>query len=59
MKIAVFDYLNGSVDIIETDLSCIHTEQVEQWLGEHGYHLSSIAWMGDVKNIAFKDMKNQ
>ena len=59
MKIAVLDYLDGSVDIIETDLSCLLTEQVEQWLDKHGYHLSSIAWMGDVKNIAFRDMKNQ
>lgn len=59
MKLAVFDYINGSVDIIDTDLSCLQTEEVESWLDKHGYHLSSIAWMGDVKEIAFKDMKNQ
>lgn len=59
MKIAVLDYLDGSVDIIDTDLSCVSTEEVESWLDEHGYDLSSIAWMGDVKNIAFKDAKNQ
>lgn len=59
MKIAVLDYLDGSVDIIDTDLSCVSTKEVESWLDKHGYHLSSIAWMGDVKNIAFRDMKNQ
>lgn len=58
MKLAVFDYINGSVDIIDTDLSCVSTEAVENWLDEHGYNLSNIEWMGDVKNIAFKDMRN-
>ena len=58
MKIAILDYIDGSVDIVDTDLSCLITEEVEAWLDEHGYNLSSIEWMGDVKNIAFKDMRN-
>ena len=57
MKLVVCDYINGSVDIIETDLVSLQTEEVELWLQNHGYHLSSIAWMGDVKQIAFKNMK--
>ena len=54
MKIAILNYIDGSVDIVDTDLSCLSTEKVESWLDKHGYHLSSIAWMGDVKQITFK-----
>ena len=59
MTISVNDYLNGSVDIIETDLSNAQTEIVEAFLQKIGYNLSCIAWMADVKNIAFRNMKNQ
>ena len=58
MKIAVFDYIEGSVDIIETDIKPNPDFDCELWLEEQGYNLSSCSWMVDIKQITFKEAKD-
>lgn len=59
MKIAVLNYIDGSVDIIDVDVKPTHDFDWELWLAEHGYHTSSCSWMTDVKEITFKEVENQ
>lgn len=59
MKIAVLNYIDGSVDILDTDIQPTFEFDWELWLAEQGYHLSSCSWMIDVKNLSFRDVKNQ
>lgn len=56
MKIAVLDHIEGSVDILETDIQPTHDFDYDLWLTEQGYHTSSCSWMVDVKQISFKDI---
>ena len=56
MKIAVLDHIEGSVDILETDIVPDGDFDYDLWLAEHGYHTSCCQWMTDVKQICFKDV---
>ena len=57
MKIAVLDYIDGSVDILEADIIPNEDFDADLWLSEHGYHTSSCNWMYDVKQINFRDTR--
>jgi len=59
MKIAVLNHIDGSVDILDTDIQPTFEFDWELWLSKQGYHLSSCSWMIDVKNLSFRDVKNQ
>lgn len=54
MKVAVMNYIDGSVDIIDADIKPTHDFDWELWLSEHGYDVSSCEWMTDVKQLTFK-----
>ena len=58
MKVAVFDHINGSVDIIDTNVKPDPDFDWEIWLSEHGYHTPSCSWMIDAKQIVFKEDRN-
>lgn len=55
MKVAVFDYIEGSVDIIDTKIEASGDFDWEEWLTNNGYNPASCAWMTDVRNISFKE----
>lgn len=54
MKVAVFDHINGSVDIIDTNVKPDHDFDWELWLSDHD-HPSNCSWMIDAKQIVFKE----
>jgi hypothetical protein len=57
MKIAVLNHIDGSVDILDTDIQPTFDFDYDAWLTEHGYTPSCCSWMTEVKTIAFIDMK--
>ena len=58
MKIAVLNYIDGSVDILDTDVVPDHDFDWDMWLFNQGYHTSSCSWMIDVKTISFQTIKD-
>ena len=53
MKVAVLNYIDGSVDIIDTEIKPTIDFDWEEWLVNNGYNPSTCAWMTDVKTLTF------
>ena len=53
MKIVVLDYIDGSVDIIDSPVAFNSDAETEAWLQERGYNLDCIHWMSRVRKISF------